>query len=256
MKLSRTITTSGAALALFGFIGLAACSADQATTEGTDNVSIAALPVVQASGVSRIATNVQGNVTNVDLLDESGQRIGNLVLEKDGIDRVHAKTTLRGQTLDATWTKEELSFSHDGGDRITLRAKEKVDAALDEPLSAASDLLNVATYVAAQVRVFSPVSGDAVATSNGLRPLEWGTGCSGERRYQGSASTWSSSAAAVQQCYQSSNQAAFQTCLNGQGGGGTSCYGSNTSSSTTVTPGYFTGYTCTTTITVRYNCQY
>src|SRR3954469_153052 len=152
MKVRSAIAASGVAVSL---ATLLACSQD--AQPEAEEISNAASPIVQASGVSRIKTRVAGNVNRVDLLDEAGKSIGTLDLTT-AAGRVEAKVTLRGHTLGATWTKDEIAFSRDGDASVSLRAGEAHPASIDRALASASDLLNVATFVAAQVGVYSPVA--------------------------------------------------------------------------------------------------
>jgi len=246
MKL-RTFALSSSLASLLA-IGLVACSqgADSADT------SVAASPLVQAAGVQRIRFLTTSNVTQVDLLDEAGQEIGTLLLETTGEHQVHARQTLHGETLDATWNAQELSFSRNAELVVSVRAGEEHSDALDDTLESASDALTVATFVAAQVGVYSPVDPEG-ALSQPLDFGQWGTGCSGQWNYSGSSSTWSSSSQAALSCQQSAAQAAYSTCV--QINGSMCNTSSTTTTTTTVTPGYFTGYTCTTTISVGYNCN-
>lgn len=244
MKLRTSLAISGC-VAFLVAVGIAGCS------QGPEDVdaSVAASPIVQSAGVQRIKYRAADNVTTVDLLDAEGQQIGTLTLEATAEQQVHARQTLHGRTLDATWNAKELSFTEGSGEPVVLRAGEEPPDELQQTLQDASDALTVATYLAAQVDVYSPV----VTDPGMLQPQDygWGTGCRGHWNYSGTSSTWSSTSQSLLQCQQSSAQAAYSTCVQING---SLCHGTNTTSTTTVTSGYFTGYTCTTTISVGYNC--
>jgi hypothetical protein len=247
MKL-RTFALSSSLASLLA-IGLAACS------QGADggDASVAASPLVQAAGVQRIKFLAASNVTHVDLLDEAGQEIGTLVLETTGEQEVRARQTLHGHTLDATWNAQELSFTRNAEAPVSVRAGEQHSDALDDTLERASEALTVATFVAAQVGVYSPVDPEG-AFSQPQDFGDWGTGCNGHWNYSGSSSTWSNGQQAALACQQAAAQAAYSTCV--QINGSMCNTSSTTTTTTTVTPGYFTGYTCTTTISVGYNCNH
>lgn len=246
MKVRTSLAVSTAVASLLA-IGVAACSQG---ADGTD-ASVAASPVVQAAGVQRIKFLSATGVTHVDLLDEAGQEIGTLLLETTGEHQVRARQTLHGQALDATWDARQLSFTRNDEASVSVRVGEKPSDAVDGVLEEASDALTVATFVAAQVGVYSPVAPEGV-TSQPL-DFEWGTGCNGHWNYSGSSSTWSNGQQAALACQQAAAGAAYQACVQING---SMCNTSNTTTTTTtVTPGYFTGYSCTTTISVGYNCN-
>lgn len=174
-----------------------------------DAVSKAASPIVQAGGVARLRSATTGDVTRVELLDEAGRPIGTLELVTVAAQHVRGKQLLAGHSLDVTWTDTEVTFARDGASPITLSAGAVGGPELEATLRDATAALNVATGVARDVGVFSPLQGEPNQITT--TPLFLGTG-TGNDSFTGYAWAWGTSNSSVQQAYYGSQNSAYNAC--------------------------------------------
>ena len=235
--LALTSVVVGATTALF-----AGCLSNP---DASEVGSSAASPIVQQGGVARFRAHAEGNVTRVELLDEVGAPIGALALTTEGSTQVHAQVWFGGHALDARWTATEVTFTRDGMPPVTFDAASAGRPELAETLLSATGALNVATGVAHDLGVFSPLQREPTPATPLFELGSGATGCpnGANNCFDGSDWEWGTSQSATQAAWAASRRTAESSCQSIYPG----CIVGYSNSVTRCTTGTIT-VTCTTTV--------
>ena len=242
MKIRKSVCISVAALATIASSVVACAAGSDEPQEAAS--SSAASAIVQQAGVKRFRAQVTGNVVQVALLDEAGNGVGSLELTTEAPHRVHAKQTVFGRVLEASWSDDGLTFTRAGKAALTVHAGETRSADADQVLLDATDDLNVALGLARDVGAFSLVareSGGAVKT------LTLGTGEDDRDRFTGTNWSWGTGSSSWTTAYNASQNTAYSGCA-AVHSSGCATYQGATMSTSCSTGSYYTS--CSTTVTV------
>jgi hypothetical protein len=233
-----------ASVAIIALTATACSQGPDGSGEGPS--SSAASPIVQQTAVKRFRSQVSGNVTRVELLDEAGDGIGTLELTTEALPRVRAKQTVLGRTFEASWTDVDLIFTPEGKGSITVRAGEPRTVDEERALEEATDDLNIALGLARDVGVFSLLESEPAMPSR--KPLSLGTGEEEKDKFEGSYWVWGTSQSAAQSAYNGSQNTAYTSCTGVYPSGGCATYQGATMTTSCSTGTLTTS--CNTTITV------